>query len=170
MMGSRLNAPAVLELLRAIEERAVVYGDIVGKADIAFGRWDSGSRSVKSDGKSVNAVRVTARLSKDDGTGMTTLFAGIVGEEMIDISASAAAGKFGVACLIALNPDGKGLKLDKDAELELEGCGAQSNATSKESLNVKGDVIATLTAKAGPSARRWIMSRGPPKCRVHAPS
>ena len=113
------------------------HGDVVRRDDIVFGSWDPGSRSVASDGPP-NAVRVTARLAETNGNGLSSIFAGIVGEETVDVAASATAGKLGVACLIALNPKGKGLKLEKDARLELEGCGAQSNATSKSSFEVKG--------------------------------
>lgn len=115
------------------------HGEVVGKGDIVFGTWDSASRSIRANSQTPNAVRVTAKLTERDGNGLDTLFAGIIGQGTVDVAASAAAGKFGVACLIALNPKGKGLKLDKDAQLELEGCGAQSNATSEKSLEVKGN-------------------------------
>lgn len=115
------------------------YGKIISKDDIDFGQWNPVSRTVASNNQSPNAVRVTARLAESNGNALTSLFAGIFGEAMINVAASATAGKLGVACLIALNPKGKGLKLDKDARLELEGCGAQSNATSRVSLDVKGD-------------------------------
>lgn len=115
------------------------HGGVVGRDDIVFGNWDADSRSIEADSHAPNAVRVTAKLTESGGNGLTTIFAGIIGEGIVDVAASAAAGKFGVACLIALNPKGKGLKLEKDAQLELEGCGAQSNATSKKSLEVKGN-------------------------------
>ncbi|MGI9421073.1 MAG: TadG family pilus assembly protein [Geminicoccaceae bacterium] len=124
--------------LRYAEKNMPGHG-VVDENDIVFGNWDAASRSITGNGQAPNAVRVTARLSERDGNALTTIFAGLIGDDTVDVAASAAAGKFGVACLIALNPKGKGLKLDKDAQLQLEGCGAQSNATSKKSLEVKGE-------------------------------
>jgi hypothetical protein len=70
------------------------------------------------------------------GNGLSTLFAGLFGSSIMDIESSAVAGKQGVACMIALDPGKKGIELNGDVELDLLGCGAQSNSTDHQSLKV----------------------------------
>lgn len=114
------------------------FGEVVGDEDIETGRWDPGSRTIVADGRSTNAIRVTAELSESDSNGLSTIFAGLFGLSALDVSASAAAGKFGTACVITLRNWGRGILLDIDARLTLAGCGVQSNARSSRSLEMGG--------------------------------
>lgn len=119
------------------------HENVLRSEDFEFGHWNAAGRSVESDGTAASAVRVTLRLADDRGNGLETLFGGVFGHGVMDVEASAAAGKQGVACMIALDADKEGIEVKGDAEIDLIGCGAQSNSTDKESLKVENDVRMT---------------------------
>ncbi|MEM9442856.1 MAG: pilus assembly protein TadG-related protein [Pseudomonadota bacterium] len=106
--------------------------------DITFGSWNAGERALAGSG-AASAVQVTVQLSESRGNALETLFAGVFGEAAIDITSSATAGKSGIFCLLALDPDGKGLEIKGKSELELTACSTQINADHKEALKVNGD-------------------------------
>lgn len=107
--------------------------------DFEFGYWQAESRTILENDVGASAVRVTVRLDESRGNGLNSLFAGVLGEETINVEASAVAGKRGVSCLLALDSDGKGLELSGGARLELNACGAQVNSTDKEAFKAKSD-------------------------------
>jgi len=109
--------------------------------DFEFGTWDAAGRLIRENGGAASAVRVTVKFDESRGNGLTTLFAGIFGENTLNVAASAAAGKRGVTCLIALDPSGKGLELNGDAQLELQACGAQVNSTDDDAFKASDDTV-----------------------------
>ncbi|MGI9435554.1 MAG: pilus assembly protein TadG-related protein, partial [Geminicoccaceae bacterium] len=123
---------------RAVRMNLPAYPGILRADDLEFGQWQAASSSILMNDNAASAVRVTVRRTESRGNGVETLFAGVLGEEMMDVASSAVAGKRGVACLIALDPSGKGLELKSNAELELKACGAQINSTDKQALKASG--------------------------------
>ncbi len=119
------------------------FRNVLRAEDFEFGHWHARNGSISSDESGASAVRLTLRLTDRQGNGLKTLFAGVFGGGIIDIEASAAAGKQGVACLIALDAAGNGIEIKGEAELDLVGCSAQSNATDNDSLKVSGSVRMT---------------------------
>ncbi len=119
------------------------YDNLLRTEDLDFGHWNGAARSIDPDLQGASAVRVTLRLAEQRGNGLETLFGGVFGQGMIDIEASAIAGKQGVACMIALAPDGKGIEVQGDSQIDLIGCGAQSNSTHKDALKVGDNVRMT---------------------------
>ena len=112
------------------------YPDILRKEDFEFGHWNGSSRTIENEGDEATAVRLTLRLNEQRGNGLDTLFAGVFGEGVMNVEASAVAGKQNVACMIALDADKKGIEVKGKAQIDLVGCGAQSNSTSKEGLKI----------------------------------
>ncbi len=106
--------------------------------DLDFGSWNASERRVDEESGDASAVQVTVQLSESRGNALETLFAGVFGENAMDIASSATAGKNGVFCLLALDQNGKGLEVKKDSELEMRACGAQVNSTGKEAIKVEG--------------------------------
>jgi Flp pilus assembly protein TadG len=106
--------------------------------DIDFGTWNASERRIEKGSGDASAVQVTVQLSESRGNALETLFAGVFGENAMDIASSATAGKNGTFCLLALDQKGKGLEVKKDSELEMRACGAQVNSTAKEALKVEG--------------------------------
>jgi Flp pilus assembly protein TadG len=103
--------------------------------DLKFGEWNASTHSlIEGTGKS--AVRVTVQLAESRGNALNSIFAGIIGESSTDVAASAAAGKSGVFCLLALDQKGEGLEIDGESSLELTACSAQVNANKKDALKV----------------------------------
>ena len=123
---------------RAVRSNLPDQPDILQKDDFEFGFWQAASQSIIESKEAASAVRVTVRRAESRGNGIGTLFAGVLGEDVLDVASSAVAGKRGVACLIALDTKGKGLELNGKAELELNACGAQINSNGKEALKASG--------------------------------
>lgn len=61
------------------------------ESDVEIGVWDADHRKFTPSARSGNAVRVTARRSKENGNPLETFFAGIFGVNTLDTSASAVA-------------------------------------------------------------------------------
>lgn len=114
------------------------HPDLLRLDDFEFGYWHAASRSIVGDEGAANAVRVTLQRIASRSNAIDTVFAGIFGKEGVDVAVRSAAGKRGVACLIALDPSGEGVKLNDKADLKLVGCGAQINATGKDALKING--------------------------------
>lgn len=123
---------------RAISKNLPNDSDLLRAEDFEFGHWHAASGAIVEGDGANSAVRVTVQRASSRGNGIGTLFAGVLGRDTIDVSASAAAGKRGVSCLIALDPKGKGLEMNGDAHLELIECGAHVNAKDKDALKVNG--------------------------------
>lgn len=124
---------------RAVSRNLPNHQDLLRPQDFEFGLWDAASGSVIAGEGAKSAVKVTVQRKSSRGNGFSTLFAGVLGSETMDVATSATAGKRGIACLIALDPKGKGLSLKGNANLELIECGAQINATGKNALKVEGN-------------------------------
>ncbi len=129
MLYAVKNVPAIKDVLKA--------------EDFEFGHWNAADRSIDNDSGGASAVRLTLRMAQNRGNGLDTLFAGVFGHGIMDIEASAVAGKQGVACMIALDADKKGIEVKGDAEIDLIGCGAQSNSTDNEGIKIDGKVRMT---------------------------
>ena len=125
------------------EKNLPAFKDVLKAEDFEFGQWNAANRSIDGSGGAASAVRVTLRLAEKRGNGLETLFGGVLGHGTMDVQASAAAGKQGVACMIALDSDKKGIEVKGKAEIDLIGCGAQSNSVDKEALKIDGDVRMT---------------------------
>lgn len=164
--SAALAAAIKLPDIDAAREAAIFYTkknlpsfpDILRNEDFEFGHWNNISRTVENDGAVPSAVRLTLRLNEERGNGLKTVFAGVLGEGVVDVGASAVAGKQGVTCMIALDANKKGIELNGEAELDLVGCGAQSNSTDKESLKV-GDKVRMTTGGICVSGRAAIDSK-----------
>ncbi len=123
---------------RAVAKNLPHDPELLRAEDFEFGYWHAASRSIVEGEGARSAVRVTVQRAESRGNGLRTIFAGILGNDTMDVSASAAAGKRGVSCLIALDPKGRGLQLNGNAHLKLIECGAQINSSGKEALKVNG--------------------------------
>lgn len=100
--------------------------------DIAFGHWDPETRTLEADMSAPSAVRVTPSLSKTKGNALSTLFAGMLGTTMMDLAASAVAGKRSPMCILTLEPNkADALGMDWFAEIEAMNCTVQVNSRHK---------------------------------------
>ena len=123
---------------KAVQNNLPGHHALLHPEDFEFGVWHAESRSIVRESGAASAVRVTVRFDESRGTGLNSLFADVFGDDAVNVAASAVAGKRGVSCLLALDPSGKGLELNGDAQLHLEACGAQVNSTDHEALKVRG--------------------------------
>lgn len=118
------------------------YSGVLDPNDVEMGTWDSTTRlfTPLTDGSAVaTAVRVTTRLAEDRGNQLATLFATVLGESSMDISARATAGRGGPPCVMALDPTaGAALALGGSAALQAQGCGVQVNSTASPALEMGG--------------------------------
>ncbi len=90
------------------------YGTVLTDSDVEIGAWDKTAKvftpgATAEDipgGNSVNAVRVTTRLSQANGNPAPTFFAKVMGKQDVDIEATAIAGPpISPVCVLGLNPD-----------------------------------------------------------------
>ncbi len=148
------------------------YGQVLQNEDVEFGIWDPACRRFRPLGSgsgreyegeeddggggcggpggsllgaTPDAVRVTTRLSPENGNGLNTLFARVFGRDSMEIAARAVAGRGGPPCVLALDPlASSAMSLGGSASVTASGCGVQVNSTASSALSVKGG--ANLTA------------------------
>ena len=105
------------------------FGDVISADDIEFGHWNPDSRTLEASKEAPSALRVTARLAEKNGNAISTIFAGLLGEDQLDVAASAVAGKRSAMCILALEPDeADGLGMDISADIEALNCTVQVNS------------------------------------------
>jgi len=111
--------------------------NLIGPNDIEFGYWDPDSRTIRKAEDAPNALKVTVRLAAANGNALGTLFAGMFGASMMDIAASAVAGKRSAMCIMALDPDANAtLGLDVLANIEALNCTVQVNSRHDRAFQV----------------------------------
>ena len=111
--------------------------NIIGPDDIEFGSWDPDTRTIQTGTDTPSVLKVTVRLADVDGNALSTLFAGIFGNAMMDIAASAVAGKRSAMCIMALDPTGQAaLALDVLAKIEALNCTAQVNSRDDRAFQI----------------------------------
>lgn len=143
--AAALSAATNLPNIEAARETAYRYAainmpgvaDLITADDIEFGHWDPETQTIEKDSSAPSALRVTASLSEEKGNALSTLFAGVLGSDLIDIAASAAAGKRSPMCILALEDEkADGLGLDWSANIEAHNCNVQVNSRDKWALRV----------------------------------
>jgi Flp pilus assembly protein TadG len=62
-------------------------GEVLRAYDITFGRWNAAGRAVVTTEANPNVVQVVTRLAEANNNAVTTLMAGILGVDSMDVSA-----------------------------------------------------------------------------------
>ncbi len=140
-LAAAVNLPDVDAAREAAYHYAAInmpgFGDVVSAEDLEFGHWDPEGRAINADGQGPSAIKVTARLSKTNGNAVSTVFAAIFGSEMMDIAASAVAGKRSAMCILALEQDeADGLGMDIAADIEALNCTVQVNSRHRYAFRI----------------------------------
>lgn len=120
-------------------------GTVLAGADIATGYWDKGTRTFASGVAPLNAIRVTARRSQDNGNPLGLLFARVMGFAETDVSVTSLAGRSADAvCLLALDPNSGGTVHLGNAGVTTTDCSVRVN--SDDALALDGNTNGDLTA------------------------
>ena len=124
-------------------------GDVLVANDVIFGNWSNDTRVFVPNPPlaAVNAVEVNLRRAESNGNPVGTFFASIFGISSFDLSASAiaVANKGELTCLLVLDPDDEdALRLDANAEIDVEDCSVHVNSTHSTALYVRSN--SNLTA------------------------
>ena len=140
-LAAAVNLPdleaARLSAYRYAKKNMPDFDDVVSADDVEFGHWDPDTRTMSPDMHSPSALRITARLGQKNGNSVGTLFSGIFGQELIDVSASAVAGKRSAMCILALEADqADALGMDIAAEIEAKNCTVQVNSRHKWAFRI----------------------------------
>lgn len=126
---------------------AAQNGTVLAAADIATGYWDKATRTFASGVTPLNAVRVTARRSSDNGNALGLLFARVMGFAETDISVTSLAGRSQDAvCLLALGANHVGAVYVGNAEITTTDCSVRVN--SDDALALDGNSNGVLTASS----------------------
>ncbi|MGI9420128.1 MAG: TadG family pilus assembly protein [Geminicoccaceae bacterium] len=137
---------------------------LIGSDAIEFGHWNPDTRNIEPDKVAPSAVRVTPSLSAEKGNALLTLFAGVLGSDRLDVSASAVAGKRSPICILALEPEkADALGMDIAANIEALNCTVQVNSRDRwafriwlgsqflaSGLCVTGNVYVSLLSRVTP--------------------
>lgn len=108
------------------------HPDVITAKGLTFGRWDPDARRLERDDQAPSAIQVTAKLDMTEGNPLTTLFAGVLGHETLNVAASAVAGKRSPMCILSLEPEAAdGLGMDFFAKIEAMNCTVQVNSRHK---------------------------------------
>ena len=132
-LAGAVNLPDVDAARKAVHRYAMInlpeFQNLVRADDIEFGHWDPETRIIKADHDTPSALRVTARLSEENGNAISTLFAGLLRHDTLEVAASAVAGKRSSMCIQALEPEeADGLGIDVSAQIEAINCTVQVNS------------------------------------------
>jgi hypothetical protein len=124
-------------------------GAVLAANDVIFGNWSNDTRMFVPDPPDdpVNAVEVQLRRSAANGNPVGTFFASIFGIDSLDLSANAiaVANKGELTCLLMLDADAEdALRLDSNADVNIQGCAVHVNSTDATALYVRAN--STLTA------------------------
>lgn len=68
-------------------------GAVLAPGDVEVGYWDAATSTFHPAGSPVNGVRVTTRRSQANGNPVSTFFAGVIGFDEMDVSATAVAAR-----------------------------------------------------------------------------
>ncbi|MFZ1412971.1 MAG: TadG family pilus assembly protein [Defluviicoccus sp.] len=161
---------------------AADYGRVLDPRDVEFGAWDPKARTFTVNTSAATAVRITTRLSAANENATSTFFAGILGQDSIEVAANAVAGRTGAPCVIALDPTAAGaMDLGYDSTLEARGCGIQVNSTSGRALMVASEAslesadtciggMANVSGSVSPEPREYCPGQADPLAGLANPS
>ncbi|MEL6962893.1 MAG: TadG family pilus assembly protein [Pseudomonadota bacterium] len=132
-LAGAVNLPDVDAARTAVYRYAAInmpgFENLVRSEDIEFGHWDPETRRLVSSEDVPSALRVTTRLSEENGNAIRTLFASVFGNDTLEVAASAVAGKRSSMCIQSLEPDAAdGLGIDIAANIEALNCTVQVNS------------------------------------------
>ena len=124
-------------------------GTVLDANDVIFGNWSNDTRVFAPNPPvdPVNAVEVRLRRADSNGNPVGTFFASIFGISSFDLSANAiaVANKGELTCLLTLSPDAEdALRLDSNADVDVDGCAIHVNSTHDTALYVRAN--SNLTA------------------------
>ncbi|MCH8808383.1 MAG: hypothetical protein IH993_00895, partial [Proteobacteria bacterium] len=131
------------------------HGKVLDDDDVVTGNWDSETRTFTPDGTPLNAVRVVARRSRDNGNPVGLFFAAALGFGESDMAASAIAtsSRELPLCLLALGAGTTlpALDVSGSAVIDAPGCHIHSNSSGAESISVSGSgtIMADSTCAVG---------------------
>ena len=157
------------------------FGSILDPGDIEIGFWDRTTRAFtpavgQNEEQSGNAIRITTRMAESAGTGLSTMFARVLGINTLDLSSNSIAGRGGPPCVIALDAAATtAMLVGVTAKVIAEGCGVQVDATSSSAMVVSGaasvsasDVCVAgqaavgLTSSVDPEPREYCLGQSDP--------
>jgi Flp pilus assembly protein TadG len=113
------------------------YGEVLVAGDIEFGEWDPETGELAQNDPP-SAVRVTTRLSDANSNPLTTVLAGVIGTNELDLEVRATAGRRAPPCIVALESLLTGLRLSGDAALEAQRCSVYVDSYGLLALRVSG--------------------------------
>ena len=122
------------------------HGTVLASSDVSAGNWDRGTQTFTPAGTPVNALRVIAKRSQDNGNAAPTFFAHLLGFDSLDIEVSAVAITESSVCMLALDPTGSGaMKFEGDEEITANGCSIQVNSTDPEAVDMFDNISPIVT-------------------------
>lgn len=123
------------------------YGEVVRASDVEIGSYDEGTGTFTA-GAGTSAVRVTAWRHEDRSNSLPTIFAGAIGRDSVNLSASAIAVSQSSSedpiCILVLGNKFYGLDLDLRSEVDIPDCGIQVNSDEYDA--VQASSLATVNA------------------------
>jgi Flp pilus assembly protein TadG len=134
---------------------SATYGTVLKDADVVRGSWDTAAKTF-TPGGTVNAVRVTTRLSSANSNAVHLTFGGILNTSSSNVTAHAVAVGLstGTGCALGLDPSAsQTILVEALAQLNLDGCGVYSNSTSKSAIEcaLLGSIVGPAVAVGGVS-------------------
>lgn len=110
-----------------------IHGEVLVEEDVTLGVWDHDSRTFTPTGSWGNAVEVVTRRAKANDNPVRLVLASVIGYTTGDVVARAVARRVNTeACVLALAPDGTGLKFDGNVSIDALQCGFAANSTSHD--------------------------------------
>ncbi len=119
---------------------SVDHGTVVATTDVEVGNWDASTRTFAAGEAPLNAVRVVAQRSQDNGNPVGLFFANVLGFSETDVAAvaiaTAEAGQPG--CILALDPGNtsKALRFNSMDSVQLHDCVPAANSTNSSAIRL----------------------------------
>lgn len=111
------------------------HGTVLASSDVVAGSWDSDTRTFTPAGAPVNALRIVAKRSQDNGNAAPTFFARILGVDSIDIEVSAVATTDSAACILALDPTSTAAFDVHNRDYIANGCSVHVNSNDPDAIS-----------------------------------
>ncbi len=112
------------------------HGAVIAEDGVETGNWDFRARTFTADDTPINAVRVTAGRSDDNGNPVILFFAQTLGFTTSDVVTQAVSAQLtiSVPCLLALDPSASATAKVNNGTVIVEGCGFHSNSDADDSI------------------------------------
>jgi hypothetical protein len=114
------------------------HGTVIANDGVETGKWDFRGRTFTANDTPLNAVRVTAGRSVDNGNAVSLFFGQALGFASSDVVTQAVGAQLiiSVPCLLALDETASAAAKVNNGTVKVDGCGFHSNSKAPDAIDI----------------------------------